>query len=76
MNENEPMTLGDWMLTLFLLAIPFVNFVLVLVWAFGGGGKASRKTFCQAYLLWMLIIFFVGIAFILLAGGLAALGQG
>jgi ABC-type multidrug transport system permease subunit len=52
---NEPMTLKDWMLTLLLLMIPIANIILPFVWAFGTGVNKSKKTYFQAYLLFMLI---------------------
>lgn len=49
------MTIGQWMVTLLVLAIPFVNIIMYLVWAFSDAGNVNRKTFCQASLLWGLI---------------------
>lgn len=54
-DDSYPMTLGDWMITLLILAIPLVNIIMYLVWAFGSG-NISRKTYCQACLLWVVII--------------------
>lgn len=49
------------MITLLVLAIPIVNIVMYLVWACGSSGNVNRKTFCQACLIWFLIIFVVGV---------------
>lgn len=54
-DPNEvPMTLKDWILTFLLLLIPFANLVFPFVWAFGNNVNKSKKTFFQAYLIFML----------------------
>lgn len=68
-DYDYPMTVGDWMITTVVLAIPVVNIIMFLVWAFGSSGNTSRKTYCQAGLLWMLI----GIIAMLIFGSLGAL---
>jgi hypothetical protein len=62
-QETRPMTIRDWMITLLVLAIPIVNIIMYLVWACGSSGNVNRKTFCQACLIWFLIIFAVGVVF-------------
>lgn len=55
-EDSRPMTVGDWMLTLLVLAIPCVNLVMYLYWAFSGTGNVNRQNFCKASILWFLII--------------------
>ena len=62
-HDTQVMTVKDWMLTILVLAIPFVNLIMYLVWAFGTAGNLNRKNFCRASLLWFVII--LGIAIIL-----------
>ena len=59
MNESEykPLTIGNWLITLILLAIPLVNLILLIVWAVSASTHPSKKTFCQAYLIFVGIIF-------------------
>jgi hypothetical protein len=71
-KETRPMTIGDWMITLLVLAIPIVNIIMYLVWAFGSSGNVNRKTFCQASLIWFVII----VAGFCVLGGLSALFRG
>lgn len=52
--HKEPLSVGQWVLTIFLLAIPIVNIVMLFVWAFGGN-KDERENFAKASLIWMLI---------------------
>jgi hypothetical protein len=62
------MTVGEWMLTLLVLAIPLVNLVMYLVWALSGTGNVNRRNFCRASLYWFLIILGIVLAYLVLAG--------
>ena len=55
-NENMevPMTYGEWMLTLLLMAIPCVNIIMLFVWAFGKENK-TKSNFAKASLTWTAI---------------------
>ena len=53
-NLEEPVSFGDWMLSLLLMMIPCVNIVMMFVFAFGNG-KKSKSNFFKANLVWMLI---------------------
>lgn len=66
--DTRPMTVGGWMLTLLVLAIPIVNLVMYLVWALSGAGNVNRRNFCRASIYWFLIILGFYISFLLLAG--------
>lgn len=52
---EEPVTVGDWMLTMLLLMIPCVNIIMICVWAFGGGAKKSKSNYFKAVLIWVAI---------------------
>jgi small neutral amino acid transporter SnatA (MarC family) len=60
-EDTSPMTIGDWMVTLFVLAIPLVNLVMYVVWAAGSSGNVNRRTFCQATLTWFAILLGFGL---------------
>lgn len=53
-NMEEPVSFGDWMLTMLLMMIPCVNIVMMFVFAFGNG-KKSKSNFFKASLVWTLI---------------------
>ena len=55
--DHEHMTLGDWIITMIVLCIPCVNIIMLFVWAFGSAINPSKKTFCQA----MLIFYAIGV---------------
>lgn len=65
--ESDDVSMNEWMWTLLLLYIPVVNFILLIVWAFGGGTKASKANYCKAQLLWMLIFFCLSFVLTILA---------
>ena len=64
-------SVGSWMLTLFLIAIPVVNLVWLLMLAFGSGHSASKRNWAKASLIWMVIGVVLGI---LLSAVLGMLG--
>jgi len=66
-NVAPVMSLGDWIITFIILAIPIVNIVMLFVWAFSSGTNPNKANFCKAYL----IIALVAIVLFLLFGGLA-----
>jgi len=53
-QNDQPMTLGDWILTLIVMAIPCVNIIMMFVWGFGDG-NTSRKNYCRAILIFAAI---------------------
>jgi len=67
-----PMTIGNWLLTFIILAIPLVGIVMQIVWAVSAETHPSKRTFCHAGL----IMFGSAIALVVVigvvGGGLAA----
>lgn len=51
----EVITVGNWLLTLVLLAIPLVNLGALLYWSFAGAVHPSKRTFAQAGLIFAVI---------------------
>jgi hypothetical protein len=55
-QENASVVrVGDWVVTILLLAIPIVNLVMLFVWSFGGGANPNKANFAKASLIWMVI---------------------
>ena len=61
--EERPLSVGEFLLMLFLSGIPVVGFILLLVWAFGGAVNQNRKNFARATLILSIIGFVLAIAF-------------
>jgi hypothetical protein len=62
-SNYKPMTIGDWIITLIITYIPLVGFIMLFVWAFGGGTHPSKKTWAQAVLILMVIGIILAIIF-------------
>ncbi|WHZ20791.1 MAG: hypothetical protein OJF55_002940 [Rhodanobacteraceae bacterium] len=71
-RESAPVSLGDWILTLIILAIPIVGLVMLFVWVFSSGTHPSKQNYCRAVLIFALIAFVLAILFGLM-GGFAAM---
>jgi hypothetical protein len=71
-NINEiPMTIGQWLVTMLVMGIPIVGFVLAIIWATGNDVNRSKKTFCQATLIFgAILLVFYGIIFAVFAGAM------
>jgi hypothetical protein len=66
-TENKPVSVGEWILTFILLAIPLVNIIMLFVWAFGDSAQPSKKTFAKAQLIIFAVIICLSILFGILA---------
>ena len=60
MDENKPVSLGEWIITLIILAIPLVNLIMLIVWAVSGNTNPSKQNYARATLI-------IGAIFIALA---------
>lgn len=60
---KQPMTVGDWFITILVTAIPIVGIIMLLVWAFGSNININKANWAKATLIWMVvgiaIIFFI-----------------
>ncbi len=61
--DNEHVTLGEWIVTMLLMIVPFVNIVLLFIWAFGSNTKISKSNWAKATLIMMAVGFVLGIVF-------------
>jgi hypothetical protein len=66
---EKPVSVGEWMITILLLAIPLVNLVMLFVWAFGGGTQRSKANWAKAMLIWAVIGFTLAIVIVGLFAG-------
>ncbi|WP_028391377.1 hypothetical protein [Bacillus cihuensis] len=63
-SNTNVISVKSWLGTLALLIIPFVNIILLFVWAFGGDANLNKRNFAKAQLILMAI--FIGIYLIVL----------
>ncbi len=62
-SVETTITVGEWMLTTFLLAIPCVGLIMTFVWAFGDTKrtKPSKSNYAKAVLIWYAISIVISI---------------
>jgi hypothetical protein len=72
---ENPQSVTDWVITLFITYIPLVNIIMILIWAFDSETPLSKKNWAKARLIWVLIgivistIFFTIFGAAILASG-------
>ncbi len=49
---EEPVSMGEWLISMLLMCIPCVNIVLMFVWAFGSNVNKSKSNYFKAALIW------------------------
>lgn len=67
-NLEEPVSIGEWLVSMLICFIPVVGFVMMLVWAFSGDTKKSKSNYFKASLIMsgiMLAIYLVFFVFII-----------
>jgi cytochrome c biogenesis factor len=69
----DPLTVGQWVVVLLILAVPIVNILALLVWSFNDSTHPSKRNYARANLIIMavllafvalivLIVSFIGVA--------------
>ncbi len=67
--DQEPITMGGYLIMFLIMCIPVVNLVVLLLWAFGKNGNVNRRNFSRAALIYIAIgialtvgamLFFIG----------------
>lgn len=53
---EEPVSVGEWLISMLLLMIPCVGLIMMFVWAFGGGEKKSKSNFFKAQLIFCAVV--------------------
>jgi fatty acid desaturase len=77
-KNRSVVSIGDWIVTFILMAIPLVNIIMLFVWAFGGGAPESKANWAKANLILYLVVIILVIcfwSFIATIIGLSALGR-
>jgi len=69
-QNNDAVSVGDWVLTVFVQGIPIVGIIMMFIWGFGGDTKKSKSNYCKAALIWMAIAFVLLIIFFVAMGSI------
>lgn len=55
-SRTEPeMTVGNWVLTIFLSGLGIIGLILLFVWAFSSDTVTAKKNYARAMLIWQAI---------------------
>ena len=65
-TQYVPLTVGDWIITSIILAIPIIGFVMLFVWGFGSNTQPSKANWAKASLImigisFLFVVLFFGI---------------
>ena len=71
-QNQSPMSVKDWLLTLLIMAIPVVGIVMLFVYAFGNNENVNKQNWAKAQLIMMAIIFSLIILGLILFGAFFA----
>ena len=72
-NLEEPMSMGEWMISLLVMMIPCVNIVMMFVWAFSSTEKKSKSNYFKASLIFTgIMMVFMFIMAIIMCAAIAA----
>lgn len=58
--ESTPVSVTEWILSLFISSIPLIGTVMLFVWAFGGNTPISKANWAKA----MLVLYLIGMVLI------------
>ena len=64
-KEQDYVSILSWMVMLFVLAIPGVNIIVTLLWAFIGKNRTQRNYF-RAIIAWQLVCLLLFLVFVTL----------
>ena len=69
--RNE-VSIGEWVVTLLITALPLIGLIMLFVWAFGDGANLSKKNWAIAMLIWYAIGIVLVILFFVIFGAIIA----
>ena len=49
--QNNPISVGEWVITTIILAIPIIGFIMLFVWGFGSNTQPSKANWAKATLI-------------------------
>ena len=49
--QYTPISVGEWVITIIIIAIPIVGFIMLFVWGFGSNTQPSKANWAKASLI-------------------------
>lgn len=74
-SNKQTLSATEWALTIFISGLPFIGFIMLLIWAFSENTNIHKKNWAKGSLILMLIIMIIILSFLFLFGGIALLSQ-
>jgi len=69
---KHDVSIGEWVVTLLITALPLIGLIMLFVWAFGEGANVSKKNWAIAMLIWYAIGIVLAILFVIIFGAIFA----
>ena len=67
-QQAAVMSTKDWIITLLIVALPFIGLIMLFVWGFGSGTNPNKANFAKASLIWTAVIIVLYIIFFVIFG--------
>lgn len=71
-SNQKTMSVKDWVITLFIMAIPLVGFIMLFVYAFGDNENINKKNWAKAQLIVAAVVLGLVLLFFVLFGAIFA----
>ena len=71
--QYTPISVGEWVITIIIIAIPIVGFIMLFVWGFGSNTQSSKANWAKATLI--MIGISIVLSFLFLGSLLAIMGS-
>ncbi|MGE4283607.1 MAG: zinc-ribbon domain-containing protein [Clostridia bacterium] len=71
-SNDEPLSIGNYIVMMLVTAIPIVGFIMLLVWSFGGNVNRNKKNWALATLIMGVILFVLMLLFSSVIGAMMA----
>ena len=71
--QYTPISVGEWVITIIIIAIPIVGFIMLFVWGFGSNTQPSKANWAKASLI--MIGISIVLSFLFLGSLLAIMGS-
>jgi uncharacterized membrane protein len=63
-DQSDTISVGDWMVTYLIAAVPLLGFIMLWVWAFGSTTPPSKANWAKATLLFYVVAALLGAVFV------------